>query len=92
MDGIERHGGGATFTGKGINVLRLTTMLRCLGMEIKGIRMVRWSVYAQAKKEFGFKGSKAAVYAQLLAHVKKTLGDSGATTEDVDALLAVGKP
>jgi hypothetical protein len=88
MDGIDRHDGGITFTGGGIALLRLTTMLRCLGMEMKGIKMVRWSVYAQAKRELGFKGNKQAVYDQLVAHIQDVLRESGATAADVDALLA----
>ena len=67
MEGIEKHEGGITFTGAGIDLLRLTTMLRALKLEIKGIKMVRHSVYAQAKRELGFKGNKQKVYDQLLA-------------------------
>jgi len=87
MDGIERHESSTTFTGQGIAMLRLTTMLRCLGMEIKGIRMVRHSVYAQAKRELGFRGGKQSVYDQLTAHIRGLLAQSEATESDVDALL-----
>jgi hypothetical protein len=93
MDGIEQHeGGGVTFTGNGMYLLRLTTMLRCLGMEIKGIRMVRHSVYAQAKREFGFKGNKQKVYDQLAEYVKKTLESEKANDSDVDALIRGSGP
>ena len=92
MDGIDRHDGGITFTGGGIALLRLTTMLRCLGMEMKGIKMVRHSVYAQAKRELGFKGSKQAVYDQLVAHIQAELAKNEATEEDVDSLLAGTRP
>jgi hypothetical protein len=89
MDGIERTStGGTTFTGSGIVLLRFTTMLRCLRMEMKGIKMVRHSVYAQAKREMGFKGNKQAVYDQLLAHVQGLLKESGASDADIDSLLA----
>jgi len=88
MDGIERSSGGTMFTGNGIAMLRLTTMLRCLGLEIKGIKMVRHSVYAQAKRELGFKGNKQSVYNQLAAHVREKLRENGATDEDVESLLA----
>jgi hypothetical protein len=92
MKGIEHHpGGGATFTGEGIKLLRETTMLRCLSMEIKGIKMVRHSVYAQVKREYGFKGSKEKVLQQLIDHIKTKMKEAGASEQDIDAMFAVGK-
>ena len=92
MKGVDNHeGGGATFTGEGITLLRLTMMLRCLGLENKGIKMVRHSVYAQVKRELGFKGNKVAVYDQLANHVREELARREATDADVDSLLAVGR-
>jgi len=58
---------------------------------MKGHRMVRHSVYAQVKRELGFRGGKQAVYDQLLAHVQAKLSEAQASAEDVDALLGVGK-
>jgi hypothetical protein len=94
MKGIDNHeeGGGTTFTGEGIKMLRLTMMLRCLGAEMKGIKMVRHSVYAQVKRELGFKGGKQAVYDQLVAHIQAQLEANQATEEDVDSLLAGTRP
>lgn len=94
MKGIDNHeeGGGTTFTGEGIKMLRLTMMLRCLGAEMKGIKMVRHSVYAQVKRELGFKGGKQAVYDQLLAHIHQKLREGGATDADVDSLVAGTRP
>jgi hypothetical protein len=92
MKGVEHNPhGGATFTGEGITMLRETMMLRCLKMEIKGIKMVRHSVYAQVKREFGFKGSKEKVLQQLIDHIKKQMQEKGATEQDIDAMFAVGK-
>jgi len=46
--------------------IRYCTILRGLGLEIKGLRCSRGiSMYALAKKELGIKGSKNAVYNQL---------------------------
>ena len=46
--------------------IRHCTILRGLGLEIKGLRCSRGiSMYALAKKEFGIKGSKNAVYNHL---------------------------
>lgn len=92
MEGVKHNeGGGTTFTGAGIGMLRETMMLRCLSMEIKGIKMVRHSVYAQVKREYGFKGSKQKVLEQLIAHVKTKMQESGASQQDIDAMFAVGK-
>lgn len=63
--------------------IRLLTMQNCLHAEIGGLRMVRHSVYAQVKRELGFKGNKKRVQAQLDAHIKDTLGE-----ESFDARVA----
>lgn len=92
MEGVKHGpGGGATFTGAGIAMLRETMMLRCLSAEIKGIKMVRHSVYAQVKREYGFKGSKEKVLQQLIDHIKGKMKEAGATEQDIDAMFAVGK-
>lgn len=49
-----------------INQFRYLTILRGLGLEIKGLKMSRgMSMYALIKKELGLKGTKTAVYNEL---------------------------
>ena len=49
-----------------IATFRYCTMLRGLGLEIKGLRMSRGlSMYALIKKELGLKGTKTDVYNDL---------------------------
>jgi len=49
-----------------IATFRYCTMLRGLGLEIKGIRMSKgMTMYAIIKKELGLKGTKTAVYNEL---------------------------
>ena len=49
-----------------IATFRYCTMLRGLGLEIKGLKMSRgMSMYALIKKELGLKGTKTAVYNDL---------------------------
>lgn len=72
---IEIHkNGGYTITGKqGMTLFRLLTMLSGLRLEVRcpGLRLTRGvSCYALAKKEFGFKGNKEKVLAQLEAYVQ----------------------
>jgi hypothetical protein len=65
---IEQHdSGGFTITGDDIRIYRLLTIRRGLRMEIEGMRMTsRGSTcYAIARREFGFKGNRAKVLAQL---------------------------
>jgi len=42
-------------------------------LECVGMKHSQGSVYALVKREFGFKGSKQAVLAQLRAHIEATL-------------------
>jgi len=45
---------------------RYCTMLRGLGLEIKGLKMSRgMSMYSLVKKELGLKGSRESVYNDL---------------------------
>ncbi len=72
---IEAHeGGGFSITGpEDIGFFRLLTMRAGLRMEVKhpGIRMSRGpTCYTIARREFGFRGNKAKVLAQLEAHVE----------------------
>jgi hypothetical protein len=49
-----------------INQFRYMTLLRGLGLEIKGMKMSRGiSMYAIIKKELGLKGTKTDVYNDL---------------------------
>ena len=55
-----------------IATFRYCTMLRGLGLEIKGMRMSRgMSMYAIIKKELGLKGTKTAVYNELACMLGK---------------------
>jgi len=70
MKGIEQiEGVGIMCTGPGIAMYRLLAMKHCLKAEIQGFRMVRHSVYAQVKREFGFRGNKENVLEQLENHI-----------------------
>jgi hypothetical protein len=76
---IEFHGGGYMITGEHIPLYRLMVMVSGLRMEVKGYRMNRGrTCYAMAKSEFGFKGNKAKVLAQLEAHVETVKADLAA--------------
>ena len=49
-----------------IATFRYCTMLRGLGLEIKGMRMSRgMTMYSVIKKELGLKGTKTDVYNEL---------------------------
>ena len=75
---IEFHGGGYMITGEHIPLYRLMVMVSGLRMEAKGYRMGRGrTCYAIAKSEFGFKGNKAKVLAQLEKHVESVKADIG---------------
>ena len=73
---IETSAGGIMITGEHIPLYRLLVMKSALAMEIKGIKVVRHSVYAQAKREFGFKGNKEKVLAQLAQYITDTYGET----------------
>ena len=53
---------------------RLFTLRSALGLELKGLKHSRGSVYALVKREFGFKGNKQRVWDQLNAHIKELYG------------------
>ena len=49
-----------------INTFRYCTMLRGLGLELKGLRCSKgMTMYAIIKKELGIKGTRESVYNQL---------------------------
>ena len=65
-------------TGEHIPLYRLMVMVSGLRMEAKGYRISRGrTCYAIAKSEFGFKGNKAKVLAQLEKHVESVKADMG---------------
>ena len=49
---------------------RLLTLRSALKLECKGFKLSHGSVYAIVKREFGFKGNKARVLEQLVAHIE----------------------
>lgn len=48
-----------------VEMIRLITMKHALGLEVKGLRHSRGSVYALVKREFGLKGNKSSVLEQF---------------------------
>ena len=49
-----------------INTFRYCTMLRGLGLELKGMKMSRgMTMYSLIKKELGLKGTRESVYNEL---------------------------
>ncbi len=55
-----------------INQFRYMTILRGLGLEIKGMRVSKgMTMYALIKKELGLKGTKTAVYNELACMLGK---------------------
>jgi hypothetical protein len=62
---------GFVITGEAnIRMWRMLTMKHALRLECLGMKHSQGSVYALVKREFGFKGSKASVLAQLTAHIE----------------------
>ena len=67
---IEFHGGGYMITGEHIPLYRLLVMRQGLELETKGLRMGRGrTCYAMAKSEFGFRGNRDKVLAQLKDYI-----------------------
>ena len=56
-------------TPNGIAMWRLLSIKSCLKLECLGMKNSRGSVYALAKREFGFKGNKQHVLAQLEQYI-----------------------
>jgi hypothetical protein len=46
-----------------------------LGLELKGMKMSRGSVYAHIKRTYGLKGNKQSVYTQFCELVEKYKGE-----------------
>ena len=52
---------------------RILTLRSALKLEMKGLSFSRGSIYAQIKREFGFKGNKAKVLDQLNTYIKENI-------------------
>lgn len=52
-----------------IAMFRILALKSALKLECKGLKHSQGSVYALVKREFGFKGNKARVLEQLVAHI-----------------------
>jgi hypothetical protein len=60
-------------TPEGMRFLRLLQLRAALKMEVKGIKMTRYSICKIVKDEFGFTGNKAKVLEQFDAYVNSVL-------------------
>lgn len=60
-------------TGENIDKFRLLTLRSALELEIAGMNRRGRSVYSIVKEEFGFKGSRVKVLAQLNDHIDTLL-------------------
>jgi hypothetical protein len=58
-------------TPDGIAFYRLCALRSALVLEMHGMKHSQGSVYALVKREFGFKGAKVAVLAQLKAYIEE---------------------
>lgn len=90
---VTVHGGGVTLTGEGITLFQLLTIARGLKLERLGMKLTRGpSCLSIAKKQFGFKGSREKVYAQVLAKIKEIQESEGITPEELDATIKGSSP
>ncbi len=60
-------------TSESIEMFNLLSMKYALKLEIAGLKHSRGSVYALAKKRFGFKGNKQSVLTQLTALIESKM-------------------
>lgn len=56
-------------TPEGIAAFGHLQLYYALGLEVKGLKFSRGSVYALVKRTYGFKGNKQRVHDQLKAHL-----------------------
>jgi hypothetical protein len=63
--------------GEAIHLFRMTTLLRGLGLEIKGMKKRGRSCYSIIKAETGLKGNKQKVYDQYKAFINEKRRDFG---------------
>ena len=52
-------------TGDAIRLYQMMAQSKALGLEIKGLKFSKGSIYAHVKKQYGFKGNKQRVLEQL---------------------------
>ena len=55
-------------------LFRMMSMKHALGLEIKGLRHSRGSVYALIKREFGLRGNRESVFTQFCELVEREKG------------------
>jgi hypothetical protein len=91
MEGISRGPHSILIQGPdAIAMLRLMYMVKGLLLEARtGMRLTRKapSCYSLAKNEFGLKGNKEKVLAQLVEIVRQKLRENNASEDDLNALL-----
>jgi len=67
-------------TPEGIAFFRLAQLKAVLSLELKGFKMWRnTSAYSQAKRQFGLKGSRQAVYDQLCTMVDEAINGTASS-------------
>ena len=64
-----------------INFFQVARLCSALKLEIIGLKHSRGSVYAWCKKQYGFKGNKDKVLAQMVAMKEKMLADHEAENQ-----------
>jgi hypothetical protein len=76
-DGTQGNAGGMMFdTPEKIDFFRLASLKGALKMECAGLRMSRGrSAYATCKADYGLKGNKAKVLAQMEAMVEEAIAN-----------------
>lgn len=60
-----------TCTGHGVTMFALLSMKGRFYMELAGMKGRGPTMYSVVKKQFGFKGTRQAVYDQFVEHIKK---------------------
>lgn len=60
---------------KAINLFHMKTQLAALGLEIKGLKHSRGSVYAHIKHTYNFKGNKQRVFEQFKQLIQEKEND-----------------
>lgn len=62
-------------TPEGIQFVRLCSLRGRMALELKGIRFRGPAIAPVLRREFGWKGSKQAIYTQLCEHIEKLKGE-----------------
>jgi len=79
---IETAPGGCTvITGDSIPVYRMLVIRGALRLELAGMKSRGGSVFALVKREFGLRGTRAAVFAAFEALVAEATGRAIGTAE-----------